>query len=430
MGRDVVRTASGEVDAAGEVLTGNRLLVDRTRNGDGGRLQLLDLVADRTQRIHAGTGGILHGADLLGDFFSRAAGLRGQFLDFACHHRKSTARFTATRRLDRSIEREQVGAFRDGLDQFHNLADLFGRRGEGGDRLVGVSCIIGSLACQFGRMRRLAADFADRHGKFVRCSSGSRDAARRLFHGAADFGSLDRGQFCRGRHFFGCAVKLAGSSRDARDDFADFVLERSGQLRDVALAAFGGLLAACEQLVELVTRLEEYFEGPGKIADFVLTYSAGDGDIAIALGEGIHSGGDCLQRTDRVENHTTGRKISQHEADNRDEDDKPAHEGLCGIAAKADVGEHRDQESADHGCKHGEFHLVREVLRIEPPRQPVAVFFHFRRLVRKADTRDLVGQIFVEIADGVHGYPSAEHLVVTRQALDMVNVDLLAPVLL
>ena len=33
--------------------------------------QLLDLFADRTQRIHAGVGRILHVADLLGDLFGR-----------------------------------------------------------------------------------------------------------------------------------------------------------------------------------------------------------------------------------------------------------------------------------------------------------------------------------------------------------------------
>lgn len=57
----------------------------------------------------------------IGDFLGRLCGSARQVADFVGHHRESTAMFTRPRRLDGSIQRQQVGLFRDRGDQDVNL---------------------------------------------------------------------------------------------------------------------------------------------------------------------------------------------------------------------------------------------------------------------------------------------------------------------
>src|SRR5690606_6153571 len=124
VGGDVLGIARGEVDRAREVLTGNRLLVDRRGDRHRGRLELLDLARDRAERLDAGRGGLLDRADLPGDFLGRLSGLRRQFLDLGRHDREPSARLAAACRLDRGVEREQVGALGDRRDHLDDVADL------------------------------------------------------------------------------------------------------------------------------------------------------------------------------------------------------------------------------------------------------------------------------------------------------------------
>ena len=124
IGRHLIGRARSQIDAARQILPGDRLLVDRAGDRCGGGLEFLDLACDRPQRADAGTGRILHRADLVGDLFGRPAGLRGQFLHFAGDDGKPASGFAATRGLDRGIEREQIGALRDRLDELDDLADL------------------------------------------------------------------------------------------------------------------------------------------------------------------------------------------------------------------------------------------------------------------------------------------------------------------
>ena len=72
----------------------------------GKDFELADLPCDRAQGGNARAGRILHRANLLCDLLGRAAGLHRQFLDLAGDDGEASSRLTATRRLDRRVERE------------------------------------------------------------------------------------------------------------------------------------------------------------------------------------------------------------------------------------------------------------------------------------------------------------------------------------
>ena len=66
----------------------------------------------------------LHGLDHLADLLGRLHRALGQPPDLVRHHREALARVTRPRRLDRGVEREQVGLVGDALDHLDDLADL------------------------------------------------------------------------------------------------------------------------------------------------------------------------------------------------------------------------------------------------------------------------------------------------------------------
>ena len=75
----------------------------------------------------------------------------------------------AARRLDRGVEREQVGALGDGRDQLDHLAHLAGAFGQLGDGLVGVDRRAARLAGQLGAaFVVLGASQAQAQGRFQR----------------------------------------------------------------------------------------------------------------------------------------------------------------------------------------------------------------------------------------------------------------------
>ncbi len=201
------------------------MLIDRAGYRNCGGLELLDVLADRTQRLDARTGRILHGADLLGDFLGRAAGLVGQFLDLARHHRESATGLAAARSLDRGVEREQIGPPSDRLDQFDDLANLICRCGKRGNRLVGVSGGLGCLARERCRVRGLTADLADGHGEFVRRGGGGGYPGAGLLHRFCHLGALPARLIGDAGHRAGGGLQLRGRSSDAAGDIAHRDLE-------------------------------------------------------------------------------------------------------------------------------------------------------------------------------------------------------------
>ena len=72
------------------------------------------------------------------DRFGRVLGVLRQFAHLVRHHGKPAPGLARARRLDRRIQRQQIGLVGDGGDQPDRFADLGAARVELGDRLVGV----------------------------------------------------------------------------------------------------------------------------------------------------------------------------------------------------------------------------------------------------------------------------------------------------
>ena len=78
---------------------------------------------DRRDRLDRARGGALHAGDLGGDLLGGAAGLPGQRLDLARHHRKAAAGFAGARRFDGGVERQEIGLLGDVGDELDHVAD-------------------------------------------------------------------------------------------------------------------------------------------------------------------------------------------------------------------------------------------------------------------------------------------------------------------
>ena len=115
---------------------------------------------DLLDRLRGVGRGGLDGADLLGDLRGGPGGLGGERFHLGGDDGKALAGFAGARRLDRGIEREQVGLAGDRLDQPDHLADAGGRAAELGHRLGGALRLRHGAGGDLGRFRGLARDFA------------------------------------------------------------------------------------------------------------------------------------------------------------------------------------------------------------------------------------------------------------------------------
>ena len=97
--------------------------------------------------LHRALGRVLDGGDLLRDIVGGARGLVGERLHFGGDHGKALAGLAGARRLDRGIERQQIGLRRDRGNGADHRADALGGVVERAD---------GSLACARRRRRRIA----------------------------------------------------------------------------------------------------------------------------------------------------------------------------------------------------------------------------------------------------------------------------------
>lgn len=94
--------------------------------------------------------------DLLADLPGRLGRLLGQRLDFGSDDRKSASGIACAGRLDRGIQRQQVGLPRDRADQLDDIVDLGRGPGEIGEpphlrpALLGGDAILAHLGFRFG----------------------------------------------------------------------------------------------------------------------------------------------------------------------------------------------------------------------------------------------------------------------------------------
>ena len=91
------------------------------------KLATLDRPADRAQRRYRLTGGMLHRRDLAADLLGRLGGLSREILHLPRHHRETFSRIARPSRLDRRVQRQQVGPSGDVADQSHHRADPVSR---------------------------------------------------------------------------------------------------------------------------------------------------------------------------------------------------------------------------------------------------------------------------------------------------------------
>ena len=89
-------------------------------------------MVDVIVRTHstAAFGRLLDRGDLLADLFGRLRGLRRERFDLRGHDREAAAGLAGARRLDRGVERKQIGLRGDRLDQPDHVADPLRGAGE------------------------------------------------------------------------------------------------------------------------------------------------------------------------------------------------------------------------------------------------------------------------------------------------------------
>jgi hypothetical protein len=85
-----------------------------------------DRVLDSSNRGNRALGRALHASDLRSDFFCCTTGLTGQRFHLAGHNCESTSGFASTRRLNRRIQRQQIGLLGNVGDELNHIADATG----------------------------------------------------------------------------------------------------------------------------------------------------------------------------------------------------------------------------------------------------------------------------------------------------------------
>ena len=109
----------------------------------------------------------LDAGDLLADLAGRFRGLLGQRLYFGSHDREATTGLAGARRLDRGVERQQVGLSGDGVDQFDHIANAGRRFRQLADAIVGLAGLVDRLSGDPGQFLDLTADLVDRGCHFL-----------------------------------------------------------------------------------------------------------------------------------------------------------------------------------------------------------------------------------------------------------------------
>ena len=186
--RDIVRNLAGR----------GVLLLDRGRDRGGELPDLLHTAGDAADGAHGALRRGLHRRDLRGDIVGRLRGLHGERFDFGGDDGKALAGRAGARRLDRGVERQQIGLPGHALDELDDVVDLLRRLRQPGDDLVGRLRLGRRRAHHLAGADKLTVDLGDRFRQFVRCGRGALDAAERVVGRVHRAGGL-RGGFVRRR---------------------------------------------------------------------------------------------------------------------------------------------------------------------------------------------------------------------------------------
>jgi hypothetical protein len=137
-------------------------------------------VANPLDRRHRVTRGVLDGTDLGRELLGRLTGLVGQGLDLRGDQGEAFADLAVAGRLDRGVERQEVGLRGNIANYSDDLADLLRRRCQSGDQAVGLFGLANGRFGDFHRFYYMIADLGDRAGQLFRRGSDGVDIGRGL----------------------------------------------------------------------------------------------------------------------------------------------------------------------------------------------------------------------------------------------------------
>ena len=104
----------------------------------------------------------LDAGDLLADLAGRLRGLLRQRLHLGGDDGETAAGVAGTRRLDGGVERQQIGLFGNGVDEFDHGADAGRRLRQFAHPVIGGAGLVDGFIGHPRRFLHLAADLGDR----------------------------------------------------------------------------------------------------------------------------------------------------------------------------------------------------------------------------------------------------------------------------
>ena len=144
--RDLGGALGRALDVAGDVTRGVALAFDGGCDARGDIRDAADDGDDRANRTDRFPRRGLDAGDLLSDVLGGVGGLLGERLDLLGDDGEAGAGFAGPCRLDRRIQRQQIGLLRDRGDQLDDAADAVGRGCQQRHPFVGLPGLIDGVA--------------------------------------------------------------------------------------------------------------------------------------------------------------------------------------------------------------------------------------------------------------------------------------------
>jgi hypothetical protein len=206
------------------------------------------------------------------------------------------------RRLDRRIERQQIGLIGDRPDQFDHRSDALGRVGQAGDVAIGPFCGFRSLGGDRAGALRLRRNLLDRRAQLLGRSgdrlgvAGGADRSLRGRHGFRRGGRCRLRQgLCGGTHGLGLPVQRL---HHVGDDAAEplYMLLHVALPPQLRLARF---LRSLFQPLPLDRVGAEHIDGARHLADLVAAMRTGDFAVETPPCQVGHDLSDPVERADQ-----------------------------------------------------------------------------------------------------------------------------------